>query len=256
MTLIDTHTHLYLPEFDADREAAVSRAIDAGVTTMILPNVDLTTIEPMKELCQRYPSNFHMAMGLHPTETGPSWTEDIRTIESELSSGHYVAVGEIGIDLYWDKTYESQQMQAFSRQVSLAVNTGLPVIIHCREGLDQTLEVLHDYRGKVRGVFHSFGGTTDDVERIRREGDFYFGINGIVTFKNSRLKETLPAIGADRVLLETDAPYLAPVPHRGKRNETSYIVSTATAVAAAMNLTPEEIAAKTTHNAKELFRLV
>lgn len=253
MTLIDTHTHLYLPEFDSDRDEVMKRALDSGVSTMIFPNVDLSTIRPMKELHERYPSCTLMAMGLHPTEVAPAWQETLALIDNELKAGGYVAVGEIGIDLYWDKTYEREQMEVFHRQVATAVESGLPIIIHCRDGLDQVLEVLQDFRGKARGVFHSFGGTLADVERIRREGDYYFGINGIVTFKNSKLREVLPAIGASRIVLETDAPYLAPVPHRGKRNESAYIVNTAEAVATALGLTPDQAAVATTRNAGELF---
>ena len=255
MTLIDTHTHLYLPEFDEDRSQAVNRALEAGITTMILPNVDLTTISPMKSLAALYPENMRMAMGLHPTEVGPSWRDDLSVTEAELAAGDYVAVGEIGIDLYWDKTYESQQMQAFERQVASAVEASLPVIIHCREGLPQALEVLSGFGDRVKGVFHSFGGSTADVDRVRRIGDFYFGTNGIVTFKNSSLRSVLPAIGADRVLLETDAPYLSPVPHRGKRNETAHMVHTAAAVADSLGLTSEALADATTVNARTLFNL-
>lgn len=255
MTLIDTHTHLYLPEFDADRDEAVSRALEAGITTMILPNVDLGTIAPMKSLAARYPDNMRMAMGLHPTEVGPSWRDDLSVTEAELASGGYVAVGEIGIDLYWDKTYESQQMQAFERQVATAVNKNLPVIIHCREGLPQALEVLSGFGDKVRGVFHSFGGSTADIDLVRRVGDYYFGINGIVTFKNSTLRSVLPAIGADRLLLETDAPYLSPVPHRGKRNETAHMVHTAATVADSLGIPLDALGEVTTSNARTLFGL-
>lgn len=253
MTLIDTHTHLYLPEFDSDRTEVMTRAINAGVAQMILPNVDCTTIAPMRRLHEQYPDITHMAMGLHPTEVGERWRDDIKTIATQLKTDDFVAVGEIGIDLYWDKTYITQQMEAFEMQVGWAAEAGLPVIIHCRDGLEQTLEVLDGFRGRVSGVFHSFGGNADDVERIRQRGDFYFGINGIVTFKNSKLRDVLPAIGAERILLETDAPYLAPVPYRGKRNETAYVAETARMIADALSLDLEEIADVTTGNAKKLF---
>ena len=255
MTLIDTHTHIYLPEFDADRDEVMTRALEAGVSTMIFPNVDLSTIAPMKELHDRYPESTLMAMGLHPTEVTPDWQETLAAIEEDFRTGGYVAVGEIGMDLYWDKSYEAQQMEVFSRQVALAVESQLPVIIHCREGLDQALEVLQDFRGKAIGVFHSFGGSEKDVDRIRREGDYYFGINGIVTFKNSKLHEVLPAIGAERIVLETDAPYLSPVPHRGKRNESAYIVNTAARVADGLGLDQEALAETTSSNARRLFGL-
>ncbi|MDE7152859.1 MAG: TatD family hydrolase [Muribaculaceae bacterium] len=255
--LIDTHTHLYLPEFGDDTAGAVDRAVAAGVGFMVLPNVDLTTIEPMKRLHAARPAVTAMAMGLHPTEVTADHREPLAEIGRELHSApaDYVAVGEIGIDLYWDKTFRKEQMEVFATQCQWAVSLGLPVIIHCREGLDETLEVLDSLPVRPRGVFHSFGGTVDDVERIRRTGDFYFGINGIVTFKNSGLRKTLPAIGLDRLLLETDAPYLAPVPMRGKRNESSFLIHTAAHVADALGLATDELALRTSENAKTLFSL-
>lgn len=195
-------------------------------------------------------------MGLHPTEIKESWEADLEEIIAEIERDDYVAIGEIGIDLYWDKTFEREQMEAFHRQIEIAISRDLPLIIHCRDGMDRAIEVLEDFDGKARGVFHSFGGTPEDVERVRRVGDFYFGINGIVTFKNSRLRETLPAIGTERILLETDSPYLAPVPHRGKRNETSFIVNTARTVSEVFGYSEEEIAEITSQNAKNLFRIM
>ena len=256
MRFIDTHTHLYLPSFETEEENSsdvVARAIASGVDRLIFPNVDKTTVSPMHELADRFPDNIFVAMGLHPIEIGEDWADVLSEIESHFGSNRrYVAVGEIGIDLYWDKTFADQQMQAFDRQIAKAVDLNLPVIIHSREGLDQTLEVLQGYRD-VRAVFHSFGGTEKDVDAIRRVGDFYFGINGIVTFKNSGLKATLPAIGLERILLETDAPYLAPVPHRGKRNESSYIPLIAATVADALSTDTETVAEATTANAETLF---
>ncbi|MCX4311260.1 MAG: TatD family hydrolase [Muribaculaceae bacterium] len=256
--LIDTHTHLYLEEFAPDPSGAVTRAVNAGIATMIFPNVDLSTIRPMKALAAQFPGNVRMAMGFHPTEVNDGWRDSLSAIKDELDSGDaaYVAIGEIGMDLYWDKTYCSQQMQAFEQQVSWAVERSLPVIIHNRDSLPQTLEVLEGFRhDDVRGVFHSFGGTVDDIDRIRRVGDFYFGINGIVTFKNSNLGKALPAVGLDRMLLETDSPYLAPVPHRGRRNESAFMVHTAAHVADVMGLGISEVAEATSANARTLFRL-
>ncbi len=256
--IIDTHTHLYLDDFSPVPGDAVERAIDAGVERMILPNVDLSTIEPMKQLHRMFPENTFMAMGLHPTEVRGTWKEDLAVIDRELSEHQdgYVAVGEIGIDLYWDKTYRNEQREVFARQLALANDMSLPVIIHCREGLDDIMDVMDSMRGNLpQGVFHSFGGTVDDVQRIRRMGDFYFGINGIVTFKNSKLREVLPVIGIDRILLETDSPYLAPVPHRGKRNESAYILHTAAYVAEVLSITLEETASSTTANAFRLFSI-
>lgn len=257
--LIDTHTHLYLPEFDAEGLTgadAVDRALEAGVDRMIFPNVDLTTIEPMRRLHGQRPDVTFMAMGLHPTEINEGWREDLEATREELEShrSDYIAIGEIGIDLYWDKKFAEQQMQALEQQMQWAAARKLPVIIHCREGLPQTLEVLSEFPDAT-GVMHSFGGTAEDVEAVRRTVDFYFGINGIVTFKNSRLVDTLPAIGTDRLLLETDSPYLAPVPKRGKRNESAYLVHTAAHIASALNLAPDDLASITTANALTLFSL-
>ena len=252
---VDTHTHLYLEEFAPTPQDAVKRAIDAGVTKMIFPNVDLSTINPMKELSSSFPLNTFMAMGLHPTEIKETWVEDLAKTKEEFNKhiDKYIAIGEIGIDLYWDKIFRHEQMQALEQQFQWAIDANIPVIIHCREGLAEILEVLDRMNEKPKGVFHSFGGTIDDVEQIRKRGDFYFGINGIVTFKNSKLRETLPYIGIDRILLETDAPYLAPVPHRGKRNESAYLIHTAAHIAQHLALTTEQVAQKTSYNAHQLF---
>lgn len=253
--LIDTHTHLYLDEFGSEKTETVTRALQAGVTGMIFPNVDLSTIRPMKELHAMFPSETYMAMGLHPTEIGESWESDLRIIHDELDSNpaDYIAVGEIGIDLYWDKTFKEEQMKAFSIQVDWAIERNLPVIIHCRDGLRETLEVLSAKKVKPKAVFHSFGGSVEDVKAIREIGDFYFGINGIVTFKNSGLHEVLPEIGIERIALETDAPYLAPVPYRGKRNESAYIVKTAARVAEIMSMSVDDVSRMTSDNAIGLF---
>lgn len=254
--LIDTHTHLYLDEFQPSPCDAVTRAIESGVEMMIFPNVDLSTIVPMKQLHNKFPQNTRMAIGLHPTEIGINWKSTLSTIESELSDNraNYIAIGEIGIDLYWDKTYRDEQLQALRTQFEWAVSLDLPVIIHCREGLDETLQVLDEMKEKPRGVFHSFGGTKEDVEKIRHRGDFYFGINGIVTFKNSKLREVLSTIGIDRILLETDSPYLAPVPHRGKRNESSFLIHTAAHIAQQLSISVDDLSKATSSNAHNLFR--
>lgn len=233
---------------------AVERALVAGVDMMILPNVDRDSVEPIKALHAIYPHNTAMALGLHPTEVKESWRDDLAAIMANHTPGAYKAVGEVGIDLYWDKAFARAQMQAFEQQLAMARAWQLPVIIHCRQGLDQCLEVMQTYKD-VPAVFHSFGGTPADVERIRRQADYYFGINGIVTFKNSNLAATLPHIGLDRLLTETDAPFLAPVPHRGKRNESSWIPLIVNKIADALGTTPDAVAAATTANARALFNL-
>lgn len=256
--LIDTHTHLYDEAFGADgREAAVRRAIEAGVEKMIFPNVDLGTIAPLKSLAAQFPGQVSMAMGLHPTEVKPeSLDSDLDIIFRELKSGAgYVAVGEVGMDLYWSKEHEQAQAEAFDRQCAMAVELGLPVIIHCREALGQTLEVLGSHRD-ARVVFHSFGGTVEDVQTIRKlMPEAYFGINGIVTFKNSGLREVLPEIGIEKILLETDSPYLAPVPKRGRRNESAYLPYIATTVGDALSLTAAQVSESTGENARLFFGL-
>jgi len=253
--IIDTHTHLYLSEFDNPSDAVI-RALNAGVGHLIFPNVDLGTIAPMKELHNAFSAKTSLAMGLHPTEITEFWEKDLERIKTELDSGaKYVAIGEIGIDLYWDKQFREEQMKAFRAQCEWAVERDLPVIIHCRDGLDEILEVFDSMARVPAGVFHSFGGTSEDVEKIRRRGDFYFGINGIVTFKNSKLRDTLPSIGADRLLLETDSPYLAPAPHRGKRNESAFIIHTAAYVASHLGMDIDVLSTITTANAATLFHI-
>ncbi|MDE6542216.1 MAG: TatD family hydrolase [Muribaculaceae bacterium] len=255
MRLYDTHTHLYLSDFDADGggAAAVERAVDAGVEAMLMPNVDLTTIAPLRALQQQFPQHISAAMGLHPTEVGEGWRDDVEQALAALQPGD-VAVGEVGMDLYWDRTFREQQMQALEMQVAHAAALGLPLVIHCREALDETLEVLSGVKG-VRGVMHSFGGTEADVDAVRRRlgDDWYFGINGIVTFKNCRVADALPSITVSRLLLETDSPYLAPVPHRGRRNESAYIAATAVRCAEALGMSADALADATFANAQSLF---
>lgn len=253
--LTDTHTHLYLPDYPEGGNEVVRRAMEAGVERLIFPNVDLATIAPMKALHDEFPQNTYMAMGLHPTEVGENWQADLSVIEEEVKKnrGQYIAIGEIGMDLYWDKSFAAQQREVFSRQIDLAVEENLPVIIHCREALPEVIEILSQKKVLPKGVFHSFGGTVEDVRKIRQTGDFYFGINGIVTFKNSGLKTVLPEIGLDRIVLETDSPYLAPVPKRGRRNESAYLVHIAAAVAEGMGVSFEDVADRTSDNSCELF---
>lgn len=253
--LTDTHTHLYDPDFAGGGAEAVRRAVEAGVGHMIFPNVDLASIAPLKQLASEFPENISKAMGLHPTEVRPeSLSDDLAVIRRELADGkEYVAVGEVGMDLYWSKEHERAQAEAFDIQCGLAAVLGLPVIIHCREALPQVLEVLQAHPD-TRAVFHSFGGSADDVRAIRRLlPEAFFGINGIVTFKNSGLRDVLPEIGIEKIVLETDSPYLAPVPKRGRRNESAYLPYIAATTGDALGLTPTQTAVATTDNAARLF---
>lgn len=254
--LIDTHTHPYLTEFN-DPVAVVDDAVTAGVSMMILPNVDASTLQPMLQLHRQRPDNTRVAIGLHPTEVNDRPVDDQLefVFESVNSTPDIVAIGEVGMDLYWDKTYRDRQMQVFERQLRLGASLNLPVIIHCREALDETLEVISGLTQKPEMVFHSFGGTEADVNRIRQLTDPMFGINGIVTFKNCNLRLTLPAIGLDRIMLETDAPYLAPVPHRGKTNRPALLTHIAAHIADTMGLNIDEISDITTANARRFFNL-
>lgn len=248
----DTHTH---PYYNEDAESFVARAVSAGVTRMIMPNVDKESLPVMTQLSDSHPENFRIALGLHPTSVGEEADDDLSYIISKLDCRRdVVAIGEIGMDLYWDKTFRSKQMDIFDRQLGIAVAKGYPVIIHCREALDETLEVLSGHP-QANGVFHSFGGSTADVDSILKMADdrFYFGINGIVTFKNSNLRTTIPAIPTDRLLLETDSPYLAPVPKRGKPNESSYLPYIAETVALTLGIESREIAEITSENSRRLF---
>lgn len=249
----DTHTHLYDPTFEEGGAEAVERALAAGVTRMVLPATVPADRESILRLVNRFPGHLFPAYGLHPTELPDDTAGALAEVERQLDDPAAVAVGEIGIDLYWDASRRQEQMDVFGAQCRMAVARGLPVIIHCREGLDEALEVLSSLDECPRGVFHCFCGTADDVERIRRTGDFYFGIGGVVTFKKSVLPETLPAIGLDRILLETDSPYLAPVPHRGQRNESAFIPHVAARVASALGVGVEEVARVTSASASALF---
>lgn len=251
----DSHTHLYLKAFSDDRELMVKRAINAGVTRMFLPNIDLATIKPMFSLADMFPKNCMPMMGLHPTSVKDDFSEALLAIENHLDREGIIAIGETGIDLYWDKSFLRQQKEAFEIQVTWAKESNLPLVIHARDSFHEIFESLDriGVRG-LRGVFHSFTGSREVLEKALSY-DFMIGINGIVTFKNSKLGDVVESIPQNRLLLETDAPFLAPVPHRGKRNESSFLIGIAAKVAEIYNLTQEEIGEITTRNALELFQL-
>lgn len=264
--MIDTHTHIYEDAFSKEEAdgcaGAVDRAVDAGVDLMVLPSVDRESAAQVATLHAARPSRTLTAMGLHPTEVGEDWREELDDILSILRPTSPVAIGEVGIDLYWDDSNLELQKEAFITQITLAAEEGLPVIIHCRDGLDVCCECIEAARGRIPSgklpplVFHSFTGSPDDVKKIRQLCDPYFGINGVVTFKNSgSLPDAIREIGIDRILLETDSPYLAPVPKRGRRNESSYLPFINDKIAEILNVTPEEVDRITTQNAKQFFRI-
>lgn len=256
MLFIDTHTHLYLSEFDTDRENAVRRAIAGGVKTMLLPNIDSTSWKPMLDLCTQFPSNCFAMAGLHPTSADPGNVEDeLAEVTMQLETGNYIAVGEIGIDLYWDKTHLALQEEIFRYQVQLAKKYNLPVAIHVRKSFDEVWRILKPETGSgLRGVFHCFPGDEMQARRVIDAG-FLLGIGGVITFKNSGLQKVVAAVGPEQIILETDAPFLAPAPFRGKRNEPAYIPIIAEKVAELCGISIEDVSDITTRNAKRLFKL-
>ncbi|CAN5416699.1 TatD family hydrolase [soil metagenome] len=264
MTLTDTHTHLYSKQFTYDREDMIQRALEAGVTRLFLPNVDGESIPGMLELAAKYPQNCFPMMGLHPChvkenaeaelETVRRWLfekmDDTGTVHPDVS---FCAVGEIGLDYHWDLTFREQQKAALKLQTGWAKELGLPIVIHSRESFDDIIVILEELADdRLRGVFHCFTGTAAQARRAMDLG-FYLGIGGVVTYKNSGLAEVMKEINLDRIILETDAPYLAPVPHRGKRNESAYVRLVAEKLADTLGVTTETVAEKTTANSIDLF---
>jgi len=258
MTLIDTHSHIYLPEFDEDRDAVVSRAIDAGVKTVLLPNIDVSTMPALLDMVAAYPALCRPMAGLHPTSVAEGYAAELDAVRRDLDNvGGLVAVGEIGLDLYWDTTYRRQQMEAFDAQLDMAAEHDLPVVIHCRNAFDDMMDILENHLRvhDIRGVAHSFTGTVCQAERLMSDTNLYVGVNGIVTFKKSDLPQVLRHIPIDRVVPETDAPYLAPVPHRGRRNESAFVVDVVRKIAEVYGLDFDKTAAVMEANARKLFEL-
>lgn len=254
MQLIDTHAHLYSAKFDDDREAMLARAAAAGVGKLFLPNVDHDSIAAMDALAAAHPDRCFAMMGLHPCSVGADNAASLEEVERLLRTGRYCAVGEIGIDLYWDKTFLAQQQEAFRQQVRWAKELRLPVAIHCRESFAEVIAIVEEeHGGALTGVFHCFTGTPAQARRVMALDGFFLGIGGVVTYPKGGLFETLRDVGAERCVLETDAPYLAPVPHRGKRNESGYLPLIAARLAEAVGASVEEIARITTANAEQLF---
>jgi TatD DNase family protein len=253
MNLTDTHSHLYLPEFDNDRDEVIARALSAGVTRMFMPNIDSKSFSAMMSVADRYPGICIPMIGLHPTSVGKNCQEEIDFVMDKSVEASFAAIGETGIDLYWDKTFIEEQKAAFRQQIELAISTSLPIIIHARESFGVIFNILKDYQGTgLKGVFHAFTGSAEDLRMAISLG-FMIGIGGIVTFKNSGLAGILPLAGIENIVLETDSPYLAPAPNRGKRNESSYITLTNEKVASLFGISPPESATITTENASRVF---
>jgi TatD DNase family protein len=254
MYLIDTHTHLYSEEFDSDREEVMRRAFDTGVRKLVLPNVDLDSILPLHQLCDCYPDACFPAMGLHPTNVDADYRQVLSTIKRYLEERKYIAIGEIGIDLYWDKTFIREQTAAFEEQLRWSIEWNLPVIIHTREAFPSVFESLDRVGGeRLRGIFHSFGGSCEELEKALTYKNFLLGINGVITYKKATFREYLSLAPLERIVLETDAPYLTPVPLRGKRNESAYLPYIVEKLSEVYQLAPETVAGQTAENAERLF---
>lgn len=255
MQIIDTHNHIYLPEFDSDREEVVERAIAAGVSSILMPNIDSSSVEPMLSAERQYQGFCLPMMALHPTSVKENYRDEIAVVEKALKEHRYFGIGETGIDLYWDKTFIREQIISFRRHLELAEEYGLPVVIHARESLEVIIdEILSFGEGRVKGVFHAFPGSAGDARRVTDMG-FMIGIGGVVTFRNGRQGEAASAAGIDNIVLETDAPYLAPVPYRGKRNEPAYLTHVTDKLSEVFAISPAEVGDRTSANARRLFNL-
>lgn len=252
---VDTHTHLFVDAFDEDRTEIVQKAISSGVEKMLLPNIDIDTIDAMNELAKSFPSNCFAMMGLHPGSIKEDWEDRLEIIRKHLFTGDYVAVGEIGMDLYWDKTFVKEQAEAFRMQVEWAKELKLPIVIHAREAFEPIFEILDEINDdSLTGVFHCFTGTLEQANHVLAYGGFKLGIGGVLTYKKAELDKVLEQVDLKHLILETDSPYLPPVPYRGKRNESSYILHIAEKLTEVYNVPLSKIEEMTTASARELFQ--
>lgn len=256
MQLTDTHAHLYLKEFDSDREQVVRKALLNHVSKIILPNIDSSSIEPLKQLHGIFPSVTYPLMGLHPVSVKENYEEELKTIQLELRNGKYYGIGESGIDLFWDTSFIEQQKRAFAIQIEWSIEYDLPVIIHARESFEEIFRILQNFKHHpLKGIFHAFTGNADQAKKIINDFGLYLGIGGILTFKNAGLDKVIHGVSLDHIVVETDSPYLAPVPYRGKRNESTYIIHIAEKLAQIKNMNISDIAVVTTANAKKIFKI-
>ena len=255
MNIIDTHTHLYLKQFNEDIDLVINRSKEIGVNKFILPAIDSSYFNEMHNLKDKYPNSIYLMSGLHPTDVKENYKDELDFVVNTLKTNNYVAIGEIGIDLYWDKSFIKQQQEAFTYQIILAIKHDLPIVIHCREAFNEIFEVLDKENcDKLRGVFHCFTGTLKEAQRAIDLG-FVLGIGGVVTFKNGGIDKFLNKIDLKNIVLETDSPYLSPVPFRGKRNESSYIIYVLEKLSEIYGISKEKIAEITSKNAEKVFRL-
>ncbi len=253
MILTDTHTHLYLEQFDSDRAEVIQKAMDNQITRFFIPAIDSTYYSAMFDLENQFPNNIFLMAGLHPTHVKDNFKDELDHVKKMLKERKFYAVGEIGIDLYWDKTYLQQQQEAFKTQINWAKEMSLPIVVHCRDAFDEIFEILQDVKeDSLSGIFHCFTGNLEQARQAISYG-LKLGIGGVVTFKNGKIDQFLNEIPLKNIVLETDSPYLAPTPFRGKRNESSYLVNVVDKLVGIYGLTPDEIAQITTQNSKDVF---
>jgi hydrolase, TatD family len=255
MNFIDTHSHLFLEEFAEDLPLVMQRAKAAGVSRIYMPNIDCSTIKPLLDTVAQYPDYCFPMIGLHPTSVNADFREELKVMKELLDQSHpFVAIGEVGMDLYWDRTFINEQFEAFETQIQWSAEYLLPLVIHSRDSFEEVYQVIKRNEHKnLKGIFHSFTGTLEEAERLLQFDGFYLGINGVVTFKKSTLPEVLKNVPLERIVLETDSPYLTPVPNRGKRNESANVKDTLLKLAAIYQCSPENVADVTTMNALKIF---
>lgn len=255
MNFIDTHSHLFLEEFAEDLPLVMQRAKAAGVSRIYMPNIDCSTIKPLLDTVAQYPDYCFPMIGLHPTSVNADFREELKVMKEMLDQSHpFVAIGEVGMDLYWDRTFINEQFEAFETQIQWSAEYRLPLVIHSRDSFEEVYQVIKRNEHKnLKGIFHSFTGTKEEAERLLQFDDFYLGINGVVTFKKSILPEVLRNVPLERIVLETDSPYLTPAPNRGKRNESANVKDTLLKLAAIYQCSPENVAEITTMNALKIF---
>ena len=256
MQIVDTHSHIYLEEFDTDRPEVILRAQQAGIQKIILPAIDWVTIDRVDATCRQYPDICYPLIGLHPTELGADYKDVIQQMKQHYDENpkFYIGIGEVGIDLYWDTTYKQEQLAAFDLQIQWAIEKNLPVVVHARSAHRELVETVSHYKDeKLRGIFHCFSGTADECQELLQFSGFFLGIGGVLTYKKSTLPAVIKDVPLDRIVLETDSPYLAPVPHRGKRNESAYTYDTLRFLSQVKELPIDQVAEVTTQNAEKLF---
>lgn len=255
MEFIDTHTHFYLEHFDSDREEVMNDCLQSGVRKMFLPNIDSHSLKSMLEICKQYPSHCYPMLGLHPSDVKENYQEELDTILQQFDKHTFIAIGEVGMDLYWDRTFIREQENVLRQQIDFALRIDLPLVIHSRKSFAEILAIFNEYSNhSLKGVFHCFSGDINQAKKVIKKG-FYLGIGGTITYKNSGIQHVVKEIPLKHLLLETDSPFLPPVPYRGKRNQSSYLSIIANHIAEIKGVTIEEVAATTTENAKLIFNI-